>query len=397
MQAFSEFIATSAGLELSYRELQAEVSALSMELAQRNQALKASVNENELMRLSLQRIVNAMPCGVLVADAAGTISIINPECRRLFGMTAADAPQPYVLTWRDIGMQLGARLSLISPDEDRPDVEQEIEIGGAAKRWLHVQQHRMPCTGERKSSSQTIVIVRDVTSRKLAERDRESGRISMALAEISGVLAHEMRNPLASLELFAELIENDESRRTKWISNLRAGIRLLGNTVNNVLSFHGAGEMPLTECCLTEVVRRAVEFMQPLAAQAMVSLAVPVDDRPIFIHGNESALHQVLLNILTNALRHTPEGGAVMLSVTEEADGVSLECADTGTGLVAEQTEEIFQPGFSAQGSTPGLGLAVSRRIMAQHGGSISAENRVDGGARFMLRFPKYDAEAVKA
>ena len=91
--AFSEFISASARLENSYRQLQQEVSELGQELSARNAALNTSLAENERMRLDLQQIVDSMPCGVLVLDRKGEISMINPESRRLLGLDGAHFPK----------------------------------------------------------------------------------------------------------------------------------------------------------------------------------------------------------------------------------------------------------------------------------------------------------------
>jgi signal transduction histidine kinase len=80
-------------------------------------------------------------------------------------------------------------------------------------------------------------ILRDVTAAKEAEQEREAARSAMALAEVSAILAHEIRNPLASMELFAGLLMDDPEQTSVWVSHLRAGIRLLSATVNNVLEF----------------------------------------------------------------------------------------------------------------------------------------------------------------
>ncbi len=225
----------------------------------------------------------------------------------------------------------------------------------------------------------------------------------MALAEITTILAHEIRNPLASLELFAELIENDGDRREQWISNLRAGIRTLSGTVNNVLSFHGSGSLKLAPVSLSALIGNAIQFVQPLAHQSAVSLEWLVDHRQNPVMGNESALQQVVLNLIANAIRHTPAGGSVSVSLRTEqgtAKGenhVIVEFSDTGCGIRPDQIEHIFEPGFSGSGDTSGLGLAVCARIMKQHGGRICVANRIHCGARFALSLPLLQLEAGSA
>jgi two-component system sensor histidine kinase FlrB len=230
----------------------------------------------------------------------------------------------------------------------------------------------------------------------------------MALAEITTTLAHEIRNPLASMELFAELIDTDNERRGEWISHLRAGIRSLSGTVNNVLSFHGSGTLNRTPVALAAVIGNAIQFVQPLADQASVSLEWLSDHGEVQVMGNESALQQVVLNLVSNAIRHTPAGGNVTVSLRLERSGARnkesgekieqliAEFSDTGCGIRPDQIDHIFEPGFSGSGDTSGLGLAVCERIMKQHGGGISAAN-CEHGARFTLHFPVHQMELALA
>jgi two-component system sensor histidine kinase FlrB len=203
--------------------------------------------------------------------------------------------------------------------------------------------------------------------------------------------------------LFAELIENDRDRREQWISNLRVGVRTLSGTVNNVLSFHGSGSLKLAPVSLSAVIVNAVQFVKPLAHQAAVSLNCFVDRRQHPVRGNESALQQVALNLISNAIRHTPAGGSVSVSLRTELgtagaeNHVIVEFCDTGCGIRPDHMEHIFEPGFSGSGDTSGLGLAVCARIMKQHGGQICVSNRIHGGARFTLSLPLLEPEVGSA
>jgi signal transduction histidine kinase len=275
-------------------------------------------------------------------------------------------------------------------------------------RWLEVSNRRLFHQSVHAGApDQTILILRDITAQKRSEKEREAGRKAMALAEITTILAHEIRNPLASLELFAELIEKDDDRRGEWISNLRAGIRSLSGTVNNVLCFHGAGSLKLVPLPLSTLIGKALRFVQPLADQATVALNWSADHDTTLVMGNESALQQVVLNLVSNAIRHTQAGGIVTVSLgrkqsaakgenrDEQTEYVSAEFADTGCGIRPDQIARVFEPGFSGTGDTSGLGLAVCERIMKQHGGRISASNGTHSGARFTLYFPVVQAELV--
>jgi two-component system sensor histidine kinase FlrB len=403
-EEFSEFIAAASRLEISYRALQEEVSELGLELSERNAALNNSLAVNEQMRLALEQIVDSMPCGVVVLERDGEISMINPESKRMLGLDRAHFGEGSKTTLQQISAWSGINLEASYKCTSSSDTEQEFCVrDSSGKRWLEVRNRRLfhqSCPTS--APDQTILILRDITAQKRSEQEREAGRKAMALAEVSTILAHEIRNPLASLELFAELIEMDGDCREEWISNLRAGIRSLSGTVNNVLSFHGSGTLKLVPLQLSALIGNAIHFVQPLADQASVLLKYSVDYDSTLVMGNDSAVQQVVLNLISNAIRHTSAGGIVTVSLRHEqiatkGESIIAEFSDTGCGIRPDQIAHVFEPGFSGTGDTSGLGLAVCERIMKQHGGSISASNGIHSGARFTLFFPVLQIELATA
>jgi len=400
--AFSDFISASSRLEFSYRELQEEVNALRVELASQSAALTTSRADNDRMRRMLQQIVDSMPCGVLVVDEHGMISMINPESVRLLGLDRGNDGAGLPSTLEEISTKCGMNLEVLCVRRLGDDSAEELCVRGPLEdRWLEVRSRRLyKQQGNQGTTEQTILILRDITSQKRAGEERDAGRRAMALAEITTMLAHEIRNPLASLELFAGMIEKDPSRTRDWVSNLRAGIRSLSGTVNNVLSFHGPGSFSLVPLQLSHVVSSAVEFATPLAEQAKVTLRWSEGRGTYRIMGNLNGLKQVILNLIVNALRHTPAEGAITITVgaalspgttscpSGGAARYVLEVSDTGCGIAEETMTQLFIPGFSGSNDRTGLGLAVCERIMRQHGGSIAASNNVLSGAKFTLEFP---------
>lgn len=389
--AFAEFISASSVLESSYRDLQREVARLSLQLEERNAALNSSLAENDRMRIALQQILDSMPCGVLVFNQAKQVVTINPEARRLLGLGETSVHNLHQLP--RIGQTDFA--SLMRHDKDPVDTEvcMQIEEGN---RWLAIGNRKLFNARQARTSdptgnqAQTLWILRDITASKQAELEREAARRATVLAEISTILAHEIRNPLASLELFAELIEQDREGRSQWISNLRAGIRTLSGTVNNVLSLHGENKPRLITINLAGSVRRGVEFVQPIAEQAGVNLRFSADEDVPLILGNEDGIRQVILNITTNAIRHTPEGGSISVNVRALTEAHTrsavVEITDTGCGIPKHLLDKVFESGFSASGETPGLGLAVCKRIMDQHRGLIRVFSNKK--TTFQLEFP---------
>ena len=386
--AFSEFIAASARLEGSYRDLQAEVAQLGSELAERNAALEASLRKNEEMRLALAEVVDSMPCGVLVVGEAGEVLRMNPEACRLLQLPAR--PLPGHLT--ELAAAGPLDLAPFCFSEGRHELSfhsNEDGQDGSAKRWLEVRARRL--AGGSNGAS-TILTVSDLTEHKRAEGDREAGRRAQALAEAAATLAHEVRNPLASLELFVGLLEEDSTRAAEWVGHLRAGLRGLAATVNNVLSFHsfsGASDPPMRPVRLGIAVAMTAGFVRPIVEQAGLSLCVSGCELDGIVLGEEGGLRQLILNLVMNAVRHTPAPGQIAIALEEGVDGrLRLAVSDTGCGILPDQMALIFQSGWSGSGDRSGLGLPVCRRIAAQHGAELRVRSEAGRGTTFEMEFP---------
>ncbi|MGD0734521.1 MAG: ATP-binding protein [Terracidiphilus sp.] len=391
--AFSEFISASSQLEASYRDLQREVAQLGIELTERNAALTRSLAENDRIRVALQQIIDSMPCGVLVLDSDETVVTINPEGRRLLDLGNAQAGSLLELS----AVSQVDFASLLASCEREVTSEVCLSYAGG-KRWVAISNRKLSFEHvgqelEAKSLQlKSIWILRDVTASKLAERERETARNAMALAEVSSILAHEIRNPLACMELFAGLIAEDRGKDAPWVSPLRAGIRQLSGTVNNVLNIHGGGNLHLGPINLVESMQTGVEFVRPIADQAGVHLSFQSGEGALMILGNENLLGQIILNLICNAIRHTAPGGEIEVSTQGISRDGSMsglvEITDTGCGMEPEILDMIFEAGFSGSGDRPGLGLAVCKRLMISHGGEIRVSSQLNQGTTFQLEFP---------
>jgi two-component system sensor histidine kinase FlrB len=391
--AFSEFIVASSQLEASYRDLQREVAQLGVELAERNTALTRSLAENDRIRAALQQIIDSMPCGVLVLDSDETIVTMNPEGRRLL-----DVGNVPVGSLRELSAVSKVNFAALATGSEQ-EIDSEVCIAYAGgKRWVAIGNRKLSCESagqeldDRTPRLKSIWILRDITASKNAERERETARNAMALAEVSSILAHEIRNPLACMELFAGLIAEDRGNDAPWVSPLRAGIRQLSGTVNNVLNMHCGGNLHLGPIDLVDAMRTGVEFVRPIADQAGVVLTFQSGEDKLMVLGNENLLRQIILNLTCNAIRHTAPGGKIEVStsgVSRYGDINALaEITDTGCGMEPEILERIFEAGFSGSGDRPGLGLAVCKRLMTSHGGEIRVSSEVNQGTTFRLEFP---------
>jgi len=232
----------------------------------------------------------------------------------------------------------------------------------------------------------------DQSHRDLAARVEENERLRrrQALAEVAAVLAHEIRNPLGSLELFAGLLaeSNLAAEERVWAQQLQAGLRTVAATVNNVLQFHSQPSPGLAPVDVNEFLRWLEQFLQPLAQRSRVRIEVDSSLEGVQIEADRHRLEQVMLNLALNSFHAMPGGGVLRIAAALREFQVHLEMADSGPGIAPQIREHIFAPGFSTRSGSPGLGLAVCKAIMEQHGGSIRVGSCA-AGASFILEFPR--------
>jgi signal transduction histidine kinase len=376
-RAFASFTEAAGSLERTYGQLRAQVTHLSEELEVTNRDLGKSLEENRRIRERLRRIMESLPCGVLVLEAEDQVSMLNPEAARLLGNCDGGLlPSGLEETLR-LARETGSEHELaLPPDREAPANPSWVAIRHA---WLE-QEH-----------STSVFIVRDVSEIRKIEGERESFRRRQALAEMAGVLAHEIRNPLGSLELFAGLLAEadlaDENQR--WVEHVQAGLRTLSATVNNVLHLDNEPAAECAEMDFGELLDWAHDFLLPLAKQAGVQLQVMNGLRGVKRGADRHRLEQVLLNLALNSFRFTPAGGWVVISGEGVRAGiVEILVRDTGSGIAAKHLPRIFESGFSTRPGSSGLGLAVCHKIIEQHGGSIRAESCEGQGTTFRLQFP---------
>jgi two-component system sensor histidine kinase FlrB len=380
-RAFASFTEAASSLERAYVQLQAEVGRLRHELEDTNRDLAASLEENHRMRQHLNRILQGLPCGVLVTEAGGQVSLANPETRRLLGTAGESTLPPWLRGLLDRAQSSRGEL--------------EYRCATAAAEWITIRCAQL--SAEEGGSS--IFILQDVSELKRLEREHEELSRRQALAEMAALLAHEIRNPLGSLELFAGLLaESDlEDEERDWVGQLQAGLRTLAATVNNVLHFHSQPSPGLAPTDLGQWLRSTHDFLRPLAQRARVRMELTQTLDGVLVAGDRHRLEQVLLNLALNAFRIMPGGGVLRIRGEVHAqpgkEQAVVEISDSGPGVAAENLEQIFHPGFTTCAGSPGLGLAVCQTIMQQHEGTITVHSQTGRGTTFKLEFPLLGAK----
>ncbi len=226
--------------------------------------------------------------------------------------------------------------------------------------------------------------------------DRRANESLAELSQIVGGLAHEIKNPLSTINLNLELLSEDirrhddeEHRRlTRRLSIVQNEADRVRQILDDFLRYAGHYELSLSNVDLRDVVSELRDFFLPQAEASGAVLRTTECHDPLPCCLDVKLFKQAVLNLLLNATQAMPNGGELLVKISRNNELGCVEIIDTGAGIPPEQLETIFQPYWSTKKGGSGLGLPTARRILREHGGTMKVESDVGKGTRFVLSVP---------
>ncbi|MFH1747155.1 MAG: ATP-binding protein [Planctomycetota bacterium] len=242
-----------------------------------------------------------------------------------------------------------------------------------------------------------VVAIQDITQLKEAESSRD---------EFLAHITHELRTPLTNIRAYAETLNDDffddEQTRRECYNVIMTETRRLSKLIENVLSVSqieaGAAQLTRVTMRVDDTLRQAAQDVQAAADAKSIEMALRIPSKVPHVSGDRHRLQQVWTNLIGNAIKYTPEGGAVTIAVEPGERMLRVRVSDTGIGIAPEYRERIFEKFFrvtddnvTAEEGT-GLGLAITQEIVRLHGGSIWVESELGKGSTFVVELPVTDA-----
>lgn len=227
---------------------------------------------------------------------------------------------------------------------------------------------------------------------------RRADRLS-ALGTLAAGIAHEVRNPLVSIQTFFQLAPqrlHDEEFFTTFLGMTANEVKRISDLITELLSFARSSTPSLGPVNLNELVDRVATLLEPEARRHKLTLTRALAPDVPLVNADGDQIKQVLINLVLNAIQATEPGGVVAI-FTRSVDHRNgpfgqLEIRDTGVGIPQDQLEHIFDPFFTTKDKGTGLGLAIAHQIVTEHGGSITVGSREGHGTSFYVNLPPYEA-----
>jgi signal transduction histidine kinase len=343
-----------------------------------------SVTQKSLREVKMLawNILASMGHAVLTTNREGVITSINPRGHELLNVDSDCVGRPIAdISTEDI------RLDDISENVLRtgaPSPDNDLRVSrGNREHHFRVDCHLL--TDRDENVLGTVLHVSDATGRVMMEERLRRMERFMGLGTLAAGLHHEISNPLSALSLYVQLLEeqlegNRHQEVAKSLAVLKTEVARIGGVLNSFRDFASVQELNRSEADLAEIVDRTVRLIRPQAEHQNVQVTVePSGDGLPHVSVDVAKLEQVLLNVVLNGLDAMPEGGKLTIRLSQAEGKAHVDIADTGPGIPQDIRRQVFDPYFSAKSEGSGMGLAISDKIMRQHGGRIDFETGPEG------------------
>lgn len=363
-EAFEALNRSTEKLTGAYESLQGETASLRQKLAESGEFLRD--------------IIDGLSSAVIVTDIGGRVILHNaPAAKRGF----------------DKGDQIPGWLAAVS-EGIRAGKRRVGEWKGAGDEVFEVSMTQLQSGGE---PGGRIFVADDVTELSRLKKQAIRAEKLRVLGEMAAGLAHEIRNPLGGMELFASILQRElegDDEKLRLLKHISYGIQSVNNVIGNALLFTKEIKPVRKGFDIKRLVEDILEFTGAVFEKGRVAVKAILPDKPLTVTADEGLIRQLLLNLVRNAIQAMPDGGefGVRLTASGNAEnqkgGVEIVVSDTGPGVPAQIRERIFDPFFSTKDGGAGLGLAIASQIAQAHGGYIDLLDSGEGGAKFMISLP---------
>ncbi|MEW6585070.1 MAG: ATP-binding protein [Nitrospirota bacterium] len=325
-----------------------------------------------------QEVVESLPSGLMTTDSSGTVQLFNRSAERITGMKRADI----------VGGKIDAVMPFLRVPLPEGRMEETLPLGGVHKIiGLGISVFK----GADETTKGYIVIFQDLTEWKRLEAAMKQKEKWAAIGELSSNIAHEIRNPLASLKSSIEILKEDtvpKNYKERLMEIALKEMSRLDRIIKDFLTYSRPIPPAYKKFDLHELLDDTVELLRNLDQKRDNIVIRKRYDGKAEVKADPQKMQQVFWNLGLNALEAMPHGGTLDVATLYEGRNLLITFEDTGTGIEEKQIEKIFYPFYTTKDEGTGLGLAIAYRIMEEQGGTITVQSVPGIGTTFKVILP---------
>uniref|UniRef100_A0A7C4TI73 histidine kinase n=1 Tax=candidate division WOR-3 bacterium TaxID=2052148 RepID=A0A7C4TI73_UNCW3 len=357
------------------------------ELERFNRELKKEVERIAAKEIELriynEKLINSVASGIIAVNIDGVIMTVNPEAERVFGYKKDELIDYHIKSIPGIE-PLYEKIES-SMKNGKAIIREEVEVLNRNQEKIPLGCNITPLINPGGDISGCVVLFRDLSEiRRLEEQLRHSERLSY-LGKMASWVAHEIRNPLTSIDGFAQLLFDikDEKKRESYISEIRQGVKRINNIIDDILTFARIKRLEFTKIDLKNLIENTIGNMK-------VKYQLNCYTEPL-IKGEEEAIRRLFLNLINNSVEAMDENGMIVINIDAKNGWILTEVIDNGKGIPEKDLKNIFTPFFTTKPRGTGLGLAIVKKIIDDHNGKIEIRSELGKGTTCLVYLPKYN------
>ncbi|MEK7742296.1 MAG: ATP-binding protein [Nitrospirota bacterium] len=337
--------------------------------------------DSDLKELSLfnKELIESIPSGIFTTDIAGRVLIFNRAAEDITGITRERAQ----------GLRIAEVLPFIGSISEIDRIENTIKHHRDGERVIGLRVSSLE--GIAGELTGFIGVFQDITMLKKMEMDMKHKEKWAAIGELSANIAHEIRNPLASLKGAIEMLREDrvaKEQKERLTEIALKEMERLNGIITDFLMYSTPRAAEFSAFDLNLVLDDTLELLKNTASARNDISITKEFDMPLSVNADRQKMHQVFLNLGMNALEAMPDGGELSVSARHTGSSFEVVFKDTGIGIRHKNLEKIFYPFFTTKDEGTGLGLAIAYRIIEEHKGKINVISNPGEGTVFKVIIP---------
>ena len=381
-----------------YNDLEQRAAKLNKELKDKGKSSEIDLKEKEDAREDFHNILESLNVGVVVIDLKGEIIIFNRAAENITGLFSEKVIGKEFDKVFGPNFFLNSHLDFKSLKDIQQNADVEAEIRRKGKNTFYVSLSISSVKNQEGEKIGIVLALQDITRlKKLEERANRTDRLA-AMGEIAVKIAHEIRNPLGSIELFASVLKKDlkDFEELKALAgHISSGVKSINNVISNLLLFIRPQQKPnLQTINIYDSLNDSLFFSSHLVnSNNGIDIITRYYSKPLMVYADSELLKQIFLNLILNAIQAMPHGGKLTISTRKlngrsKKDLAEIRFADTGTGISKADMLRIFDPFFTTKTRGTGLGLAIVHNITEAHGGAVDINSSEGKGTVCTVTLP---------